>query len=394
MKKRLQKENGVPASGNLPENGMYYEKLADNYHIAKFIFLILLFVFFAAIAVLGRDEIRLRNFRYLMKNAADDPVRLAKSAADFDYTAGDGVRFFLYKNDVAVVGDGGLSLYTLDGARIYHDTTESGMTADASGRYLALYRTGARMVSYYDSFSWLATKTYDFPVGFAAVSSSGTSAVYVKENTAAVYLYDSSFQLIEVWRADKSSSIVFDLSFSTDGKKLAVLTLTTSGGGYRTELSIITASDGKSVSETVWEAQKPAAVEFFEDGRFFVMTDASATFYRANGETAERVMWSGSLPKYKMQGDRVLFYDSSVLRVYDSRAQMLIDVAFPEAVYTVCADNDNIYVLTAHMVYIYKIGEEERKEYPVESGALDMLVPGHDCVLLCYTSGIRRLNFE
>ena len=58
------------------ENGMYYEKLADKYRIAKFLTLALSVLCILLTVIFSADTFRAVNFRYLTKNFRINPITL------------------------------------------------------------------------------------------------------------------------------------------------------------------------------------------------------------------------------------------------------------------------------------------------------------------------------
>ena len=69
MRIRGKRKKPAVAPENLTESGIYYKKLADKYHIAVRIVLVLLAIFLIAALITGHSALKAENFRYLLQSA-------------------------------------------------------------------------------------------------------------------------------------------------------------------------------------------------------------------------------------------------------------------------------------------------------------------------------------
>ena len=300
----VKEEKRAADSENLTENGIYYKKLADKYSIAGFILLGVSVVFLLVFCLVGRRELGFSRFHYLVKNFNLSLSSTDAPYSDISYTSG-GVKFAMYRDNLAVIGAGGVELYHPSGELLFRSEVGGSFVAvDASGKYMAVYAPGSKSVSLYNSFDKIHTETYEYPVSLAAVGESGAFAVSVasgSETSSAVYVYDESFRLIYTW--DSQSRTVFDVSISSDGGKIAVMTLYSESGSYYSELVVKNIKTDKTVAYEKFDGVKPIGVEFFSDGGFLAVTDGTLNFYRSDGEKMVQTTVSSASLQYRVDGN-------------------------------------------------------------------------------------------
>ena len=168
---------------NFSENRMYYEKLADKYHVICVVLSCFLTVWMILRTILTYGPIQDDALLYLNKILKINPANLDAKYNTISYAAGNGVSFAFYKNDLAVIGEDKITVYDLTGERQFHAQAKNSAKAFAvSDKYLALYSPGEKGLSLYNSFSCVREHTFPGALRAAAVSDSGNLAVCYKEN--------------------------------------------------------------------------------------------------------------------------------------------------------------------------------------------------------------------
>lgn len=389
---KFKRKKQAQAPENLPETGIYYRKSADKYHIGSRIVLLFLAIFIIGMLLAGHEKMKGENFRYLFKAASLAAVSVEQPYSDISYLADKNTKFALYGENLAVIGTGNAALYHPSGECLFRADTGGVTAVDTSGKYMAVYVPGEKSVSFYHSFAKVHVQTYEASVGMAVVAENGTYAVSVTEGSgSSVYVYDSRFRSLYDWNLQ--NAVIFDMAISSDGKTIAVLTLSFSSGSYYTELTVKNIRTGKTVACEKFDGKKPVYVEFFSDGGFFAALDDELFFYRSSGAKASQVsMTDADSSRYSIDDDAVAVLVSSYRAVvYSSRGDMISEVMLDGRIFDMEYHNGTLYFLSDTAVYLYDTASKISKEYRIDGGTLDFLMLDDGSILLCGDSGIKRL---
>ena len=382
----VKEEKRAADSENLTENGIYYKKLADKYSIAGFVLLGISVVFLLVFCLVGRREIGPARFRYLVKNFNLSLLSADAPYSDISYMAG-GVKFAMYRDNLAVIGAGGVELYHPSGELLFRcELGGNAVAVDASGKYMAVYAPGLTSVSLYNSFDKIHTETYEYPVSLAAVGKNCAFAVSLTEGTSsAVYVYDASFRLVYTWNAQ--SGTVFDISISPDGGKIAVMTLCGASGAYYSELVVKNIKTDKTVAYEKFDGVKPVGVEFFSDGSFFAAVNGTLCFYRSDGEKTAQTSVSSASPQYRIDGNSVVVLTSAYRAVvYSSRGSVSDEISLDGKIFDIDFRDGKLYFLSDSMLYLYHTDTKSIQSRRLGSGALDFFALADGSVLVCFAS--------
>lgn len=372
---------------NLTENGIYYKKLADKYGIAGFVVLGFLIAFLLVFGIAGRREIGAGHFRYLVRHFRLSLLSEEEPYSAISYTAGS-VKFAMYRDNLAVVGSGMAELYHPSGELLFRsETSGTTIASDTSGKYMAVYVPGSRSVSLYNSFDRIHTEDYEHPVSLVKVGQNGSFAVSVADGTSsAVYVYDTSFRLVDTYRSQ--SGLALDMALSSGGGQLAVVTLCGGSGSYYSELVLRNVKTGKTVVYEKFDSVKPIGVEFFSDGNLFAVVDGMICFYRSDGQKAGQVSVNSGVSQYLVDRNAVVAMTSPYRAVvYSSEGSVLDEISLDGKILDIDFQNDRIYFLSDGMLYIYDRTTKRVQSIQIESGALDIFALKDGNVLLCYASG-------
>lgn len=377
---------------NFSENRMYYEKIADKYHVLKNILIVSLIVFSFFMCFFGYRSMRLSNFRYLAKTLSINPISLENKYTDITYAVGSGAKFAFFKNDLVVVSEGKTALYDLSGKLRFRDNMKNSGEAFAfSEKYMAVYTPGEKSLSLYHSFSLVFEKTFSDPISFVALSDTGSFAVCFKEEKmTAVEIWNDRFEKETVIYIPEG--IIFGMNFSPNGDKLAVSLLATESGTYFTHFLLWDVSSEKIVSEEQIIGKKPIATGFFSDGRYYLAVEGTVFFYQANGKEAETV----SLPA----GDYAVICDGEMLTLLQNASRVLIyskkgeqeqTFDLSEKVFQLKMKDEFYYTLSNTQIAIYHQNGDLVGTYPISQGVLDFFVLSDNSLLLCYISETKRI---
>ena len=374
------------------ENGMYYEKLADKYRIAKFLTLALSVLCILLTVIFSADTFRAVNFRYLTKYFRINPITLDETYHDIAYAVGGGSAFALYHDDLAVLGEGKMALYDLSGDLVYRADIEKGTaSADPDGRYLAAYTAGGKRVTFFHSFDTVKEVSFSAPVSKVCVSDTGIAAVCLQETEkTSVILLDEHLKTEKTLTL--SEGVVMDMAISDDGKTLSVLTLVGEGASFYTRLDLWNLKSGEIVMTESFSGKKPIATGAFADGGFFAIFSRLAVFLESDGTVKARVPLAVDSVRCDVFGDTLLLLPpSGTLSLLESDGNACFSKNISQTVLSAKCEKSAAYLLTERAVLHYDKKGELLSQTEIPSGALDFFVLNDGSLLLCYASETKRI---
>ncbi len=393
LKKKQKDDLEAEFREKFSENRMYYEKLADKYHVRRSLTAFLLAVWMICGAVFAYAAFSNDGFRYIHKVLKINPANLDARYHTISYAAGNGASFAFYKDDLAVIGEGKLAVYDLSGDLRFH--TQAKHTAKAfsvSDKYIALYSPGEKGFSLYNSFSCVYENSFPGALRVAAVSDSGKFAVCYKGNEENIIeVYQKNFKK-EFSPSLPSENIICGLSLSPNGDKLAVTTMFMTGGAYASEFSVYDVSSEKQIIKERADGKKPIAASFFDNGRIFFAAEGVLFFYQANGKLTETAVLSDDFYTVFQDGNELsLLSETSRMYGYSSKGSLLTEFSVGDRVFDWKVRNGIYYVFSDRAVVIYGKDGTSKKTCAVRSGAKNFFILDDGSLLICYISETERI---
>lgn len=363
-------------------DGMYYGFLANKYRNARKIVLVFLVLFLAMMVIFGYRNMKISNFRYLLKYQTINAFTLDDVYTDVVHSAGGGAAFALYKGDLAVLGEDKISLYRLDDELIYKEYTSGEKYTLAVGeKYYAVYQTGGKTIALYDSFSRVYDAAFEAPVGLVCLGDSGAVGVYTKENGSTVTVYGDGFSEKFQWQS--SSRVVLDMAFSADGAKLAVLSLGVENGAFDSELTVFDLASEKTLFTKTYPKKQAVDVEFFEDGRFFVSVGGTLCLYDRDGDEETELFGMSFYSKEK--NTLATMTPMGEITVFSSRGKELWRAETVDAASRLRLEGGAVYTVGNTLATVYR-EDGAPSSVSVPAGALDFFVADDGSFILCYAT--------
>lgn len=361
---------------------MYYDILANKYRNARRVVLVCLILFLAFMIIFGYRDMKISNFRYLFKYQTINAFTLDDMYIDVVHSAGSGAVFALYKGDLAVLGEDKISLCRLDDELIYKEYTVGAKnTLAVGGKYFAVYQTGGKTIALYDSFSRVYDAALESPVGLVSLGDNGAVAVYTKENGSTVTVYDDGFSEKFQWRS--SSRVVLDMAFSSDGERLAVLSMGVKNGAFDSELTVFDLISKKVLFTKTYPKKQAVDVEFFEDKRILVSVGGVLCLYDRDGDE-ETELFGFSLYS-KEQNSLAVISAVGEITVFSSRGKELWCAESVGAVSQMRLENGAVCTVGDAIAAVY-YEDGEFSSAAIPAGALDFFVADDGSFILCYAT--------
>lgn len=371
----------------LPPGSVYYERLANVYHIAKYAVVVLLVIFVLITAIAGRGELKSENFKYFFKYFQMNPFSRS-SYEGIRYIGNADMKFSMYKGDLFVLCDGNATLYNMAGRAILADHTDGADSFDSSGKYLAVYRRGAMTAKLYNSFSDVYTVNTEYPITCVCTDGDGGFAVVSSEKgvRTSITVYNQAFAPVYIWRSTDKYAVCCALS--DDGSRLGVLAVGTSGGVQYSQLMVKNVLNGETVCEQTYSGEQPLGLCFMKNGDVVSVTDKAMRAYSSKGTEKFEAPLSGELECIEA-GELGLTVctasgNGSLISVYDKDMKKTAEFTVGTKVIKTITTEKATYALAYDKFFEYK-GELSATD--IDGGAVNMFSLSDGDVLICYPSG-------
>jgi hypothetical protein len=378
------------------EQRIYYEKVADHYHICRSLAAVALAAVMILICLMSYSFLEQNQFRYLYKIWKINPVSLDKQYNDISYAAGNGAKFAFYKDDLAVIEGGKISVYDLSGDRRFRaEAPNSAQAFAASEKYIALYTPGDKRIAMYDSFSCVYEHTFSYPIRLAAVSDSGKFAICMREEERIVVEVYNQNSVKELSVSFDKDTVIYDLDLSPNGGKLAITTIeggTSPGAGnYYSEFSLWDISSEKELYQEQISGKKPIATSFFDNTRMYFAAEENIIFCQTSGKVLQKVTAPAQATVVSDKKSLAVSDRSSVVTVYSAKGEKQTEFSLSEKILGLKIRNGECYLLSGKTIAVYNDDGERKGICEINSGVLDFFIPDDGSLLICYLSETKRI---
>lgn len=388
------KQSGLLPVADRIEDSNYYEKLSKEYHLAKYIVIAVLLLFVLICCIAGRSGLRSENFKYFFKYFQVDPFSSSPAYEGVTYTGNADMRLAIYKGDLVILCDGNLTMYNLAGKTVMNTATDHADAMDGDGKYLAVYKRGAKTAKLYNSFSDVYTITADDPITQVCTDAEGGFAVVSSEKgmRSNVTVYNRAFSPVYVWKSP--DKYVFCADLSDDGKKIGIFCYGTESGKQYSEF-IVRGTDGSTLCDEKYYGEQPLKLFFHDGGSYVSVTDVAVRTYSDSGEKTGEVQIGGTLLLAFCDGERTIVCSRPAgtsgtdVTVFDADGNETDSHTVGAEIYSAVSDRENIYLLGYDKVFMRG---KNSAEYDVTGGALDMRLLTDGSLLLCYSYGTALLQ--
>lgn len=275
----------APAAKLAKPRNEYYENISAGLGIAQVVLYLSLFAFVIFSFLTNTNLITYQNFYHFFQdlNASAERVDILEHSS-VSYSTDEEQSFTLYRKGLAVAGNTGVTIFSATGRQLVsHSIQYNDPVAVGSGKYLLVYERGGKQYSLYNANTQMHSGETEYPISGAAVSDSGMYALISSANDAnsAVYLYNNRFSLINIY---KKGGNVLDVSISSDGKRIALLTATPDNGEVSTSVMLAEPGKGEAISEKTIGSTLGLQCRFTSSGKLAVLCTTGLAYFLGNGE--------------------------------------------------------------------------------------------------------------
>ncbi len=182
-----------------PSVSKYYTKLARKAAFLRYFILVCVILFTVYSLSFHSDEITIENFEYMMKFVNQGEEAASPQGTYISFDGSEGNQGLIYKGDLAVLGNNGLTVTGWDGDVILHETfAYDHPKLVENGTNIFCYDLGGKELKIFNSYSHLQTISFDYPIYGFSTSQSGNFAVIssAKGYRTSVHIYDKEFRQI------------------------------------------------------------------------------------------------------------------------------------------------------------------------------------------------------
>lgn len=368
----------------------YYISLARKTAVLRYACLILIVLLIVYSLSFRNDVITIDNFRYMLKfidikGDADAPKGTALS---FDGSSGS--KGLLYKGDLAVINDSGLTVVGWDGNILLRSSFSYDHPIIAeNGINLFCCDMGSKEVRIYNSYSLISTVTFDYPVLDLAVSQSGGFAVVgsSKGYRSAVFIYDKEFRL--VFTRNVGDKYVDFADISANGKSFITAAHYSSDGQLTTLVSRFDTDVSDEPLETKeFIGEMPLGI-YYTEGGYALLTDSALRRFDNDGNEISAVSFSGKkLLSGSLYGERSLICyakeglsGGTVACVYNSDGSLAATREYPSALNAAVINGDRLYAVYPGRLCIADIAGGGNEVYSVPTSFCDIIPDGSNIIL-------------
>ncbi len=368
----------------------HYTKLARKSALVRYICIVLVVVFAVYSLSFHSDEISMENFRYMLKfiNLGEEADAPLGTYIEFDGSTGN--RGLIFKGDLAILDESGLTVTGWDGEQILRSVFSSDHPKiTENGINLFCYDLGGKELRIFNSYSLLSTISFDYPIYGVSASKSGAFAVIsaAKGYRSAIYVYDKEFRLLYSRMLDDEYTDFIDIS---DGGKEFITAAHYSEGG-----NIVTlVSKGRSDSDTMVYEQKfvgeiPLGIYYTDNGYCLMTSDYLRMFNSEDNLTGQvdfsqkdllsgRIFGNKALMTYRLEG----LSGGTEAVIYSLEGEELFSCSFETALTDSLIIGNQMYALFPGVLTVCDTETGEKTIHKIPTSYSSVLSDGSKAILL------------
>lgn len=386
------KNTVAPAAKLTKERNEYYENVSAGLGIVQVVLYLSLFAFVVLSILSNTNLITYQNFYHFFQDLNASAERVDIFTHDsVSYATDEQQSFTLYRKGLAVAGNTGVTIFSATGRQLVsHVIQYNDPVAVGSGKYLLVYERGGKQYSLYNANTQMHAGETEYPITGAAVSDSGMYALISSASDAnsAVYLYNNRFALINIY---KKGGNVLDAAISSDGRRIALLTVTPNEGGVLTSVMLAEPGKGTAIAENVIASSVGLQCEFTSAGKLVALTSGGVAYLSANGVIESFYDFEGKIPssaELSSNGAVVCLKKSAIsekniIIIFDKTGKIVYNDVTPQSVIDVAYRENVLFYTTYEGVNRLNLqsGELVLEEYAMDGKVL--LAVNDKEILLC-----------
>ena len=367
----------------------HYMKLARRASLLRYTVLVLIVLFAVYSFSFHSSEITVDNFEYMMKflNVGEDTEARENTVIAFDGSKGN--RGIIYKGDLAVLNENGLTVTGWDGDVILRETFSfDHPKMIENGINVFCYDLGGRELRIFNSYSQLQRTSYDYPIRWLSAAASGEYAIVssAKGYRSAVYVYDKEFRLIfSRLFGDKYVDFV---AVSPNGQEFITAAHYSKNGNLITQLSKFSTTSADALFTQEFIGEIPLGIYYTSEGCCLLTTDKMRYLNNDNEIVSETAFGERKLLSGKVFGNRTLvnyalegLSGGTETVVYRADGSIEFQKRFATSLSDTLICENTLYTLSPGTLTVFDMESGEEHSYSIPTSYSSLVPDGNELIL-------------
>ncbi len=356
---------------------------------AAIIFLLVAVLLFIYGSRLNYDNLR----RFFVKVSYNFNTEIAPDGS-FKFAESEKMRFIEYKNGVAVLSNGELSVFDDRGYLLSVNTAVFKIPMlTASEKYLVSYDLGGSSLFVSNSFEKVFEYNSDFAITYASMGKGNHLAVcsYAEDHKNKITVFDTTFSpIFTIYRYDR---YVTAAETSPDNKRIAVAAVYPENAEMSGEIILYRYGEADAYAVCELGNEYPHTVFHKEDGTLTAITDKSIYFINKNGEIISKFSFEGKNLAFVAKSDGINTAIAVTtagtteieITVFDSKGTAISN-SKTKSLYSMSCERDALWTVGESYYSKIDLISGKTENYPI-SNQKEIISIDKSVILLTETSG-------
>lgn len=379
--------NGVP-------EGTYSNAAAGAWTVG-IISIVALIALVLVVAVFGGKNMSFNGMYYIYRDVNAMGSVGTPESLRLDYTIPKKNQdFALFKNGLCVAGDTDIQIFNKTGNQTMTVSTACSDPEIAASRdYIVVYDIGGKSFYAYNSFVEIYSEKRDFPISKIALSSSGKLCVAGQSQAynCEITVYDDSFNREFSY---SRNDYAVDCEFDSEGRNLALCTMTSSDGEYLVTLTVLDTKKQEVKSSLEIDGVLPYECHYIGNDRIALICSDRVLIYNERLDLKGEYRFpSLELEYISVSDDKIalMFVNDRINKRYtavviDSKGKEKMEYGYQGDSSDMKLFGGYLYIAEDGGVLRVDVGSENESYAPLESSGGELIICDRDRVILAKES--------
>lgn len=380
----------------------FYLNISTKLKWVKFVVVVFTVVFFLVMISVFRKDITVEKFRYFFRDLNLNSPKYTEEFAAIQYDSAAGSSYGKFKDYFVIVRPGETLLYNSSGARSLQltNTFYNPYLLTSENTFL-VYDMGETSGAYtvYNAFSALKTVKSDYPVTGAAMSRNGIYAILTRsaEYKSVVEVYDESSELICRISKDK---YVMGLALSSDGMKLALVSVTDEGGFWASEVGVYDPFESQPLYSETFSGIMLYDCRITSDGYMQLSSDNGILFYDASYQRVGEFPYGGNIPVaeyadgsfFSVIFNKTVLGNEKTVQIMNTAGTLLWEGTVTGQLKHSVSGKDCVYLLLEDSVLRIDCVSGETESIPISKNCQQLVLWNEQRLMCCYQNHAESIS--
>lgn len=381
------------SADGVPKNS--YSRAAASAWTVGIISIVSLIALVLVVAVFGGKDLSFDEMYYLYRDVNAMGSVGKPESSRLDYTIPKKNQdFALFKNGLCVAGDTNIQIFNKTGNQTMSVSTACSDPEIAAAKdYIVVYDIGGKSFYAYNSFAEIYSEKREFPISCVEVSNGGKLCVAGQSQgyNCEITVYDDSFNREFAY---SRNDYAIDCAFDSEGRNLALCTMTSSDGEYLVTLTVLDTKKQEVKSSLEIDGVLPYECHYIGNDRIALICSDRVLIYNEKLDTKGEYRFPSLELEYTSISDSgiaLMFVNDRINKRYtavviDSRGKEKMEYAYEGDSSDMVLFSGYLYIAEAGGVLRVDVGSENETYAPIESSGGELIICDKDRVILAKES--------